>query len=73
MRVEGIEIPQAVVDDVLHKMQESMPFTFHYVNRWFQDAGVIPSYRAADRLLQRERRAGHISWDADRHIWSWVR
>ena len=73
MKIEGVEITQEQIDAALIVMGHKdgglfLPFTCDDVERALIRAGVPgpikvgPSYRATDRILQRERNAGRIKW-----------
>lgn len=62
MRVQGIQITQAQIDACLARMKEAEFFRFHEIVGAAMRAKVPHEARdrLADRLIQRERKAGRI-------------
>lgn len=63
MRVEGVEIAEETIQKALNAQRDrKAPFTFYALTAALWEAGVPkhPAYRCADRVLQRERKAGRM-------------
>jgi len=69
MKVQGVEIPQQVEDDAVRFMKGSVAFRSQDVQRLIDEHPMIDSLawkpaglsmRVADRIIQRERKAGVI-------------
>jgi hypothetical protein len=86
MKVQGVEIPQQVQDDAVCFMKGSAVFRSQDVQRVIDQHPMIDSLawkpaglsmRVADRIIQRERKAGVIGPDEmDRPraaAWRWLR
>ena len=73
MKVEGVEIPAAAIDYALRQMRADtrISFTAQEVEAWLRVGGCpeMSSYRATDRLFQRERQQGRISFHKSFWIW----
>jgi hypothetical protein len=67
MRVNGVEIPQEVVDRCVTAMKSIGLFTSGQIEVISQH---VESYRLVDRLLQRERKAGNIEYSKGE--WRWI-
>ena len=65
MNVRGIEITQEQIDVAVSRMK-SVEFSFFEIVKLLEKAGVPGadgvSDRAADRLIQRERKAGNVRY-----------
>jgi hypothetical protein len=80
VRVYGVEIPQSAIDAAVVRMREGRPFTATLIESVLRSNGVpnvgrdyygCVSYRAADRIIQQQRRMGNIKYDGK--VWRWVR
>lgn len=63
MKVDGDEIPEETIRTALaFLLAREDPFTHHELMRALRGKGVAAarSYRCADRVLQRERKAGRL-------------
>jgi len=62
VNVDGVDIPQHVIDHALLGLDRRAGFTFADVQACLVRAGVDkdPAYRCADRVLQSLRRSGAI-------------
>jgi len=81
MKVKGIEIPLAVQEAAVAVMKTKHSFTaFNVTSVVAQHMGVKTSdeiaYRTADRIIQRERKAGNIgpsdSARSRSSYWKWI-
>lgn len=72
MKVEGYDIGSAILEAAYGEMRKRERMTFLKVQRDLINAGAneFPSYRAADRLLQKLRRDGLIAFK--KGYWTWV-
>lgn len=52
---------------ILDRMKATPTFT--YMDLWTPFGPTAPEYRLADRLIQRERRAGNIVQTEKRGVW----
>lgn len=74
MKVYGYEVPQEVIDACLARMRTGSAFTSIDIARAAVAAGApywnnreeYVAHRIADRLLQRERKAGRIEFNGKR-------
>lgn len=87
MRVYGYKISQTVIDKIVDKMKNEGPvggkaFTNYDVDRWLKQEGVPTdpkgtyrsvSYRAADRIIQQQRKENNIVYDRKNGWWTWRR
>jgi hypothetical protein len=72
MKVFGRTIPQSTIDACVARMRGG-PFSVHDIDGIARERNIAPWYFArstSDRLIQRERKAGHIKYDGVR--WTWV-
>lgn len=72
MLVNGVEIPQAAIDEAHTRMRQGS-FEAKHIEFAMRRAGVesaVNAMRAADRLIQQARRAGKIYF-ANRR-WHWA-
>jgi DNA-binding transcriptional regulator PaaX len=67
MRVNGVEIPQEVIDRCVKRMKNGEPFQAAHIESLSHHP---EGYRLTDRLLQRERKAGNIIYRSG--MWHWV-
>lgn len=74
MRVYGIEIKQEDDQAAVEMMRLFEDFEYYDVQLVLCLRGYSEkvAYRAADRILQRERKAGNIA-QAKRCVWYWVK
>lgn len=85
MKVQGLEIPQRVQDDAVAFIKMKRSFRSQDVQRMIDDHPLIETLawkpaglaiRVADRIIQRERKAGNIvSVDAEKArstAWRWM-
>lgn len=80
MNVMGYEVPQEVEQRALAWMQNTPSWRAANLEEELVRMGVpeslpgwkVPAHRAADRLIQRERKAGNIAQRHGRGLWSWV-
>ncbi|MFM0163901.1 hypothetical protein PQR39_26240 [Paraburkholderia sediminicola] len=81
MKVKGVEIPQAVQDAAVAFMKAEHSLTTFKVQGLVarlmsMKHGDEVAMRVADRLMQRERKAGNIgpsdSTRARSHYWKWI-
>jgi len=72
MKVGRHEISEAELDFAIKQMQDGQTFRACAVMYWLNHIGVRPmaSYRAADKLIQRERKAGNIH-QIKHAVWQW--
>lgn len=75
MRVYGIEVSQVSIDAAMARMSSGIFFTARDIADVMQPLKSGPlghsgHMRAADRLLQRERRAGNIEFSTRRGMWA---
>lgn len=71
MKVNGQEVSPAIEASCMERMRQA-PFKsasiVAAIDRAHKD--FLESYRTADRILQRERRAGNIEFDGK--TWRWI-
>lgn len=75
MKVQGIEVSQANIDACLARMQRGDYFRAYYIASAAYDSGISNgdvASRLADRLIQRERKAGRIIPVNRSGLWKWV-
>lgn len=74
MKVNGKEIEQSIVDACLARMKKE-PFKAIEIEGICSRMGIETLYgtamRVADRIIQRERKAGNIEL-SNRPFWAWV-
>lgn len=70
MKVYGVEITPAQINTAVSRMKDG-PFVAAWIEDELKLYGVPDhvAYRAADRIIQRERKAGHIMFNGG----VWVR
>lgn len=71
MKVKGITIEQEVIDAAIARMKTD-GFTAKeleaFIGRRIERTGEVPN-RAADRLIQQQRKAGNISFGGGYWVW----
>lgn len=75
MKVQGIEVSQKAIDACLARMQRGDYFRAYFIASAAYDAGVSSgevASRLADRLIQRERKAGRIIPVNRSGLWKWL-
>lgn len=81
MRVKGVEIPQTVQDEALAFMKTEHSLTLFKVQGLIERLMGLKhsdevAMRAADRIMQRERKAGNIgpsdNTRSRSHYWKWI-
>lgn len=84
MKVYNVTIPKSAIDAVVERMREkrikfSEGFTCSQVCCWLESAGIsnvgrykydTPAYRAADRIIQQQRKKGNIAYKNG--VWMWI-
>lgn len=60
MKVHGVEVTSAMIDAAIARMKASPYFTAYQIESVLEKAKHPHPMRAADRIIQRERRAGNI-------------
>lgn len=81
MKVYGVEIPQSAIDATIAQMSKQPFFSAWCVSQWLEQYGVpitrrkyeLVSYRAADRVIQQQRKAGNIAFNRSEGRWYWVK
>ena len=72
MRVNGEQIPEAAIQAAVEFMREKKVFSNNQIAGLFGKHKVFESYRAADRLLQQQKKAGNIKYDRPNGVWRWA-
>jgi hypothetical protein len=75
VKVQGIEVSQAHIDACLERMKRGDYFRAYFIASAAYDAGVSSgevASRLADRLIQRERKAGRIIPVNRSGLWKYV-
>ncbi len=70
MRVNGERIPEQVIQAAIAFMKSRKVFNSADITSLLEKHHVFENYRAADRILQRERKAGNIRFGDFK--WKWV-
>ena len=81
MRVFGYLITDEVINKVITVMKEKNTFTIYAISRrivalrfsgcgWKTDEAA---YRAAERIIQQQKKAGNIEYDRKLKMWRWIK
>jgi hypothetical protein len=75
--VYGVLITQDAINAAIVRMQEK-PFTATMITTTLKNNGIEQrkrfedvAYRAADRVIQQQRKAGNIAYDGK--VWRWIK
>ena len=71
VRIKGYEIEQSAIDAAIARMKHG---EFRFNDIWYVLTPLTKSdsYRLADRLIQRERKAGNIEQSSRYPYWIWI-
>jgi hypothetical protein len=84
MKVNGYELSSSDVDSAIRFMKNSVSFYWHDIEAVLEGKGVPRvmkngyysgyrvSMRAADRIIQQQRKQGNIEYDRKDSKWKWV-
>jgi hypothetical protein len=75
VKVEGHEVSQDAIDACIARMKNGGYFRAFEIEGIVERAGLpksISAMRVADRIIQRERKAGNITTCTIRPYWKWV-
>ena len=68
--VDGKPVTEAQEQAAIARMRTGMPFTCAEITDAVRSHGSSSAMRVADRLIQRERKAGNIKFDGRQ--WNWT-
>ena len=76
MKVYGYEISRKAIDEAIEDMKMFKRFKAKDVERTLIICGVTGdggiAYRAADRIIQQQRKAGNIIYSSENRSWQWI-
>lgn len=75
IRIYGKKVPESVIVRAVARMRDGQVFRSRDIVDVIQgmhDAKGLEHMRVADRLIQRERKAGNIKTMNERPYWEWV-